>query len=117
VSPKKQADMTFQDGTFFLTGDVDFFNVMSLYQQSLPQINLCQALHFDFSGLKSSDSSGLALIIEWIKLAKKQNKPIRYSHLSQDILSLAKISGLDQLIDLDIIETTESNQSSISHTR
>jgi len=44
---------------------------MSVYEKSLAQLHKEKSWHFDFSGLKSCDSSGIALMIEWIKLAKK----------------------------------------------
>lgn len=93
-----QADITFQDGKFLLSGELSFFNVMSVYQKSLPHLHQCEELHFDFSGLKTSDSGGLALIVEWMKFAKQFNKPIHFPHLSQDLLSIAKAASLDHLI-------------------
>lgn len=94
----KQADITLVNGKWLISGDLSFFNVMSVYQKSLPSLLACKEFDFDFSGLNSSDSGGLALIIEWIKLAKQQNKPIRFSHISDDLLSIAKAAALDQLI-------------------
>jgi len=95
---KKYADIIFQDNKFAITGDLDFFNVMSVYEKSLAQLHKEKSWHFDFSGLKSCDSSGIALMIEWIKLAKKQSKSIEFSHLSPEILSTAKAAQLDNLI-------------------
>lgn len=93
------ADITFKDNQFFISGDLDFSNVMSLYNKSLLTAPRCSDLQFDFSQLASSDSSGLALIIEWIKLAKKLNKPIHFSHLSEDIMSIAKAAGIDGMFN------------------
>lgn len=95
---QKYAGITFQENKFLVTGDLDFSNVMSVYAKSLPQLNDCPELEFDFSQLKSSDSSGLALIIEWLKFAKRYNKSIRFMHLSPDLMLIAKAAGIDQLI-------------------
>jgi phospholipid transport system transporter-binding protein len=94
----KNADITFQDNQFLVTGDLNFSNVMSIYQKSLLQLAKRPEFNFDFSSLQSSDSSGLALMIEWIKLAKQRNKPIVIKHLSPDLLSIAKAAGLDKII-------------------
>lgn len=96
----KLADITFQDSQFFVSGELSFFNVMSVFQKSLPLLQQCKEFHFDFSGLTSSDSGGLALMLEWIKLAAKENKAIHFTHLSKDILSLVKAAGLDSLIPI-----------------
>ena len=79
-------------------GELDFSNVMAVYRKSLLQLANCPEFNFDFSQLKSSDSSGLALVIEWIKLAKQKNKRVRIRHLSQDLLSIARVAGLDKII-------------------
>lgn len=94
----KQANITLRNNKFFVSGDVDFSNVMSVYNKSLPQLEKCSEFNFDFSQLQSSDSSGLALVIEWIKLAKNKKKKIIFQHLSQDLLSIAKAAGIDVLL-------------------
>lgn len=95
---QKNADITFQNNQFFISGDLNFSNVMSVYEKSLPQLNQSPECHFNFSQLTSSDSSGIALIIEWVKLAKRHHKPIKFVQLSQDLMSLAKAARLDTLI-------------------
>lgn len=96
---EKTANISMEGRQFFVAGDLHFSNVMPLYEKSLQSILACPELVFDFSQLKSSDSSGLALIVEWIKLAKQQNKPIQFLHLSQDIMSIAKAAGLDSMFN------------------
>lgn len=95
----KVADITIQNNQFLISGDLSFSNVMSVYRKSLLQSQQCPELTFDFSQLKSSDSAGLALIIEWIKLARQLNKPVRFTHLSADIMSIAKAAGIDGMFD------------------
>ena len=94
----KNADITFNENRFLVSGDLNFSNVMSVYENSLNQLHHCRELRFDFSQLRSSDSSGLALIMEWIKFARQHQKAVHFSHLSQDLMSLAKVSGLDKII-------------------
>ena len=93
------ADIHFQDNHFVVAGELNFFNVMSVYEKSLPQLKKCSELLFDFSQVQSSDSAGLALIIEWIKYSKKSHKPIQFIHLSNAIVSIAKAAGIDSLIN------------------
>lgn len=98
--PLQAADILFKNNQFFLTGDLTFSNVMSVYEKSLPDLYKCLELRFDFSQLKSSDSSGLALIIEWIKFSKQQHRRIQFLHLSKDIMAIAKAAGIDALIPM-----------------
>lgn len=91
----KIADITLRDKTFFISGELNFANVMSVYEKSLPLIQQCPELNFDLAQLRSSDSSGLALFAEWIKLSKQQKKSIRFEHFSDSMLSVAKAAGMD----------------------
>lgn len=95
----KHADVTFKGNVFQVSGDLDIWNVMSVYAKSIPDLQIPDRLEFDFSRLKSSDSAGLALMIEWVKFARRINKPVRFGHLSQDMLNIARAAGLDGLIN------------------
>ena len=95
---QKTADIVLQDNRFLIRGDLNFSNVMSIYRKSVQPSQHCPELVFDFSQLTSSDSAGLALIIEWIKLSRQLNKPIRFAHLSSDLMSIAKAAGIDELL-------------------
>ena len=95
---KKAADIVLQDKQLLVSGDLAFSNVMSLYEKSLPYLLQCHELEFDFSGVKSSQSCGLALMLEWIKFANQHQKKIRFKSLSADLQSIAKIAAILPLI-------------------
>jgi phospholipid transport system transporter-binding protein len=95
---KKQANLVCHQQTLFLSGDLDFSNVMYIYQKSLADIYQLPVVNVDFFSLTSSNSSGLALMIEWIKLSKQLNKPIHFFNLSAKLMSIAKVAGMDHLI-------------------
>lgn len=94
----KVADISFHPDALMVSGDLDFNNVMAVYAKALLKFADYKELVFDFASVTSCDSAGLALIIEWIKQARQQNKIISFKHLSPEILSLATASGLDRLI-------------------
>jgi len=94
----QSATVTFNDSVFQVAGDLSFKNVMLLNQACMRHFEQCPELIFDFSHVTSSDSSGLALVIEWIKFAEKANKKIRFKNLSNSLMSIATASGLDKLI-------------------
>ncbi len=94
-----KAEIRMDGNTLRLTGDLDFSNVMPLYQQSLTWFQQNNdALCVDFSGLTSANSVVLALIVSWIRIARQQAKTIQLKNISQDIMSLAKSSGLDKVL-------------------
>ena len=94
----RHADIRFHNNAFLISGDLGFCNVMHIYERSLSQVQRCHELNFDFAQVTSSNSAGLALIIEWLKCAKQHNKPINFTNLSPDLLAIAKAAGIDNLI-------------------
>lgn len=94
-----QNEIKIENDVIHLRGNLDFNNAMSIYKTSLNAFSTAQIkIVFDFSELQSANSAALGLIINWMKLARKNNKAIQFKNLSEDIMSLAKASGLDKLI-------------------
>jgi phospholipid transport system transporter-binding protein len=91
-------DISFENEVLFISGDLDFSNVMSLYEKSLPYLRQSQKLTVDFANLHSSNSASIALLLEWRKLAVASGKSIQFLHLPSDCLSIAKAAGLDSLL-------------------
>ena len=56
-------------------------------------------LKLDFSRVETSDSAGLALIIEWIKSARQRQITLHLEHLPKQVLSLAKLGGVNTILD------------------
>lgn len=94
----KQADIIFKDNRFILTGELDFCNVMSVYEKSLPYIKNCSSLTFDFSRLTNSSSAGIALMVEWLKLANAEAKTVRFESLPDALMSILQAAGMNELI-------------------
>ena len=96
---RKPATLTLNNSIFQVAGDLSFKNVMALLEHCLAEFDRVPLLTFDFSGVTSSDSSGLALVIEWIKLADQRKKTIRFKHISHHLMSIATAAGLDKIIN------------------
>lgn len=96
---KKAADIAYKNSKFILSGDLDFSNMMQVFKESTLHFTFSEELSFDMSRLNSSNSSVLALMIEWIKLAKRYNKPIRFENISKELMAIAKAAGVDKLIE------------------
>jgi phospholipid transport system transporter-binding protein len=52
----------------------------------------------DLAEVSRSDSAGLALLLEWQRLAQEQNIQLSYRNLPEQMQSIIQISGLDKLI-------------------
>ncbi len=94
-----KTEIRIDNDVIHIRGNLDFTNAMSIYNNSLKAFSTPQSkVIIDFSELESTNSVALALIINWIRLARKKNTSIQFKNLSDDIMSLAKASGLDKLI-------------------
>ncbi len=50
----------------------------------------------DLAAVTATDSAGLALMIEWIKLSRINQSRLRFKNIPEQILALAKLSSLDK---------------------
>lgn len=57
------------------------------------------AQEIDCSGVTTADSAGLAVLIDWLGVAKRADRRLRYAHVPKGLMSLASISELDELLE------------------
>jgi phospholipid transport system transporter-binding protein len=84
----------------FITGDLNFSTVETLWKESLPLLAPLCEIKFDFSKVTSVNSAGITLLIEWLKYAKREKKAISFANIPASMMSLAALSGIDQFIAL-----------------
>ena len=57
------------------------------------------ALEIDCRGITVSDSAGLAVLLEWLGVAKRAGRSLRYTQLPEGLAALARISDVQQLLE------------------
>jgi phospholipid transport system transporter-binding protein len=90
--------ITEQNGTLLVSGDLTFVTVMQLWNASLSLLAQQSKLELDLSQVATSDSAGVALMIEWVKYAKQAKKLIRFQHIPAQLASIIAISGIKKLL-------------------
>lgn len=55
---------------------------------------------FDLSQVKEVDSSGLTVVFGWVRAARRQGKTARICNPPQNLLSLAALYGVTELLPL-----------------
>jgi len=88
------------DGSFALTGSLSFKTVTALRNQGIDLFNASDALVIDLSEVQRSDSAGVALLIEWMRYAQSQDKPISYLNTPSQMLAIVRASSLDSILPL-----------------
>jgi phospholipid transport system transporter-binding protein len=56
------------------------------------------ALTFDLEAVPAVDSAGLALLIDWLAMARARSCHLRYAKPAQTLLSLARLSEVEPLL-------------------
>ena len=81
-----------------VTGVLDFDTVTDLLAAGSAAILSGDAAIIDLSGVTSSDSAGLALLIEWLSVAREAGRKLRYENVSAQIKQIAGLSEVDELL-------------------
>ncbi len=85
------------NGKLILSGELNFETIVALWKQSLPLLAKHSQIEIDLSKVTASNSGGLALLLEWLKLGKRENKTIRFSGMPDQLKSIAHVAGIESL--------------------
>ncbi len=96
-----QQDASFEvleGGRAKVVGSLHFTTVSALLTAGVAAIESGRAAVIDLASVTASDSSGLALLIEWLSVAKSAGKELRYENLPTQLQQLARLSEVEQLL-------------------
>lgn len=88
------------DGRLLVSGELDFTTVTRLNGEALKLLEESDTIRVDLHGIVRSDSAGLALLVEWMRAARRLDKPIQFLNIPQQMLAIARVSGLDEVLPL-----------------
>jgi phospholipid transport system transporter-binding protein len=90
-------------GRFRVSGVLDASTAAGVLEESEPRFAQTQEsqIQMDLGGVGDSDSAGLALLIEWMRMAKQAGKQIHFANVPAQIEALARISEVEDLIGAD----------------
>lgn len=88
-------------GWFILAGDLGFETVPALLDTGRILFEGGSGtIHVDLAGVTRSNSAGLALLIEWLRSARRHGREIAYLNCPARMLATARVSGLDRILPL-----------------
>jgi len=89
-------------GRFRITGVLSFKSVPDLWLKNKEELLSEQSndLEIDFSQLIHSDSSGLALLLEWYREAELLGKKITFFNLPQQMVHMSEVCGLHEVLPI-----------------
>lgn len=87
------------DGRYRLTGDLTFDTVSRVLDQSEDLFQgEDQRLELDLADVNRADSAGLALLMEWTRLARRRSVDIQFVNVPEQMAAVAKLTGLDTVL-------------------
>jgi len=87
-----------QDDRSRVNGVLHFATVAALLQPGTEAIGSGHAAVIDLAGVSDSDSAGLALLIEWLSIAKAASRSLKYENIPAQLHQLARLSEVEDLL-------------------
>lgn len=87
------------DGRFKVYGALHAGTATDLLKRSEAAFKGASALEIDLANVPEGDSAGLALLIEWLRLAKVRQQTIHFKNVPPQIAALARISEVENLLN------------------
>ena len=91
-----------QKDSFVVRGILDFETVPHLYQAGIDLFDVIDkdTIVIDFSGVSSSNSAGLALLIHWLRFAQQNHRKIKFVALPCQLYDLVCLSQLKDALPI-----------------
>jgi phospholipid transport system transporter-binding protein len=85
-------------GRLKLVGDLTFATCAACWKTSQRRFQQAQAITLDLSGVRRADSAGLALLVEWLRLAQKRSLRLEFVNFPPQLAAMAKAYHLEPLL-------------------
>lgn len=85
-------------GSFSVTGPVTFATAGALLEAGHGVFAGQGAITVNLGDVTRVDSAGLALLLEWLRLARLEQRAMRFVALPDKLLAIARLSGVDGLL-------------------
>lgn len=86
------------ENLYKITGDITFSTVPKLNTVGIQYIVAHQEPIFDLSAVQKTDSSAIALLLAWIRDAKREHKNIHFQNIPHQVLEVAEVCGVSALL-------------------
>ena len=88
------------DGRAHVRGSLIFATALRARDEGQVRFRTCtaRACEVDCSGITASDSAGLTVLLDWLALAKRDGRALRFVNLPEGLLAIARISDLDEFL-------------------
>ncbi len=106
IDPKALQAIEFKakapEGDFLVRGDMTFATAsLALKQASALLRGNHRSIRFDLAGISRADSSGVGLLIEWMRMANSSGCQLRYSNIPASLEAMIRVGGVEGMLPID----------------
>ena len=88
-------------GGFALCGSLNFDSVALLWEEAQARFRRDRPERIDLGDVERSDSSGVALLVEWLSQARAQGRELRFENIPLQMQAIIRVADLEELLPLD----------------
>ncbi len=85
-------------GRFRLEGEVGFVTVMKLLEDSKEAFQREERIRLDMGGVDRINSAGLALVLEWVREARQEQRQLILSRPPPALMAIARICEVEDVL-------------------
>lgn len=95
------AQIQLTDGILRVSGELNAKTVPQLLNDSARLFKQAgERISVDLAAVSRADSSGLALLIDWMRTARQNQQQLTFRRLPAQLLEMARVSGIEELLPL-----------------
>lgn len=88
------------DGVLKVSGELTFSSVSALLTESTGYFESQDELRVDLGTVSHSDTAGVALLVEWMRMAKQREAQLSFSNIPEQMWAIIEVSDLGQRLPL-----------------
>ena len=86
------------NGHFLVKGPLRFDTVPGVWREGQRLFGGMASVVLDLGAVTRSDSAGLALLIEWLREARRRQAEIHFRNIPSQMQAIARVSRLESLL-------------------
>lgn len=88
-------------GRYSVTGPLTFATARLAREAGLAAFGSggSQPIEVDCSGISSSDSAGMTVLLDWLAVARRSGRSLKFGHLPEQLRAIARISDALELLE------------------
>lgn len=86
------------DGSIRVDGELEFETVPAAALASAGLLATMESVRIDLAGVTRADSSGVALLLDWVALARARGRKVRFSNVPAQMRSIIRLCELESVL-------------------